>query len=77
MGRSHKLMQFRLIGAFVLMSGVLLGCGDGIDANYKTEVKKSEADVQRESELMAGQKAPGSAPERGGQPASLTVPGKH
>jgi hypothetical protein len=65
--------------ALIVVAAGMAGCGDGADPNYSTEVKMSEADKQREQELMAGQKAPGSAPERGGGaagPSALTVPGK-
>jgi hypothetical protein len=69
----------RLIAlALIVVSSGMVGCGDGADSNYSTDVKMTEADKQREQELMAGQKAPGSAPERGGPsgPSTLTVPGK-
>jgi len=61
-----------------VLAGTMVGCGDsGPDANYKAEVKMSEADKQKEQEMMAGQKALGAAPERGGGgPSQLTVPGK-
>ncbi|MGV3617549.1 MAG: hypothetical protein ACO1SV_19665 [Fimbriimonas sp.] len=70
-------MRILVAIALVGIVGALAGCGDGTDPNYKTEVNMSEADKQREKDLMAGQKAPGAAPERGGAgPGTLTVPGK-
>lgn len=74
----------------LLVSSALLAVGcsggsDSFDPNYKTEIKQTEAEKQKEQEIMAGQPAPGTIDPKtgattpgGSAPAgdALKVPGK-
>jgi len=60
----------------VVSGGLLAGCGSSdADPNYTTEIKKTEADLAREKEVMGGQQAPGAITP--GQPVgTMKKPGQ-